>query len=129
MPVRRIALVCVVLAVAAVPAAAAEPIASERCRTASILRFRDALYFHHTLRLRRPTLRNLQGVALERACDDGYVPGEPLAPWVPVRVFAIDGIGTTAAVAPNRRQVVFYNPYVCSPRLGETRFLRCLRRH
>ena len=115
------------LAVAA-SGAAAQPLAAEKCRTYSVLRFKGAIYFHHKLRVRRPALGRPQGVALERACDDGYEPGEPQAPWLPVRVFAIEGVRAATALAPGRHQVVFYDPYACSPRLGETRFLRCLTR-
>ena len=98
----------------------------ERCRTLSVLRFKGDLYFHHQLRVRRPPVGRRQGVGLERACDD--TPGDEPPPWVPVPVFALDGVRTAVALAPARRRVVFYNPYFCSPRLSETRFLRCLRR-
>jgi hypothetical protein len=109
-------------------AAAAQPTAGERCRTDFVLRFKGTLYFHYKLRVRRPRVGRLQGIGLERACEDRYEPGEPPPPWFPVRVFALDGISPGAALAPTRSQVVFYDPYACSPRLGEERFLRCLRR-
>jgi hypothetical protein len=108
--------------------AAAQPLGGGKCRTLSVLRFQGTLYFHHRLELPRPALARRQGVALERACDDRSN-SEP-APWVSVPVYALRGIRTAVAVAPGRRQqVVFYDPYLCSPRLGERRFLRCLRRH
>jgi hypothetical protein len=107
--------------------AAAQPEVAERCRALSILRLKGGLYFHHQLRIRRPELARRQGIALERACDDTPDPYEP-PPWVPVPVFALEGIRPTAAVAPGRRQVIFYDIYRCSPRFGETRFLRCLKR-
>ena len=109
------------------PGAAAEPLATERCRTLSLLRFKGNLYFHHRLRVRRPTLGRRQGVALERACDER--PGDEPPPWIGVSVYALEGVRTGTAVAPSRAQVVYYDPYSCSPRLSETRFLRCLRRH
>jgi hypothetical protein len=125
--VRRVGLLLFIAGVALVAqSAAAEPLAGDRCRTLSLLRFKGDLYFHHELELRRPPLGRRQGVALERACDD--MPGEDPPPWVGVPVFALEGIRTAVAVAPSRRQVVFYDPYLCSPRFGETRFLRCLRR-
>jgi hypothetical protein len=121
--VLRVGLVIVVAGlIVAAPGANAT---SERCRTLSVLRFKGNLYFHHALRLRRPPLGRRVGVGLERACDD--TPDEP-PPWVPVPVFSLDDVRTVVALAPGRRQVVFYNPYLCSPRLSETRFLRCLRR-
>jgi hypothetical protein len=107
-------------------AAAAAPDASERCRTLSVLRFGGDIYFHHRLAVRRPRLGSRLGMARERACDD--TPGEEPPPWLGVTVFALEDVRTAVAVAPTRRQVVFYNPYFCSPRLGEARFLRCLRR-
>jgi hypothetical protein len=107
-------------------AAAAAPDASERCRTLSVLRFGGDIYFHHRLAVRRPRLGSRLGMARERACDD--TPGEEPPQWVGVSVFALEGIRAGAAVAPARPRVVFYSPYACSPRLGETRFLRCLRR-
>jgi hypothetical protein len=125
--VRRVGLLLVVGVVAFVAqSAAAEPLAGDRCRTLSLLRFKGGLYFHHLLRIRRPQLGGRQGVALERACDD--LPGEDPPPWVSVPVYALEGIRPAVAVAPRRPRVVFYDPYACSPRLGETRFLRCLRR-
>ena len=125
--VRRVGLVLGVLGLLlAQQGAAAEPLSSERCRTLSVLRFKGDIYFHHGLTLRRPPLARRQGVGLERACDD--TPGDEPPPWMPVSVFALKDVRTSVAVAPSRRQVVFYNPYFCSPRLGETRFLRCLRR-
>jgi hypothetical protein len=114
------------LGLAAVPGAAAEPLVPERCRTLSVLRFKGDLFFHHQLKLRRPPLGRREGVALERACDE--TPGEEPPPWLGVTIFGLDGVRTAVAVAPSRRQVVFYNPYFCSPRLDEARFLRCLRR-
>lgn len=106
--------------------ASGAPASPERCRTLSVLRFNGDLYFHHRLTVPRPPLSRRQGVGLERACDD--TPGDEPPPWVGVPVFALQGVRTTVALAPIRRQVVFYNPYFCSPRLSETRFLRCLRR-
>lgn len=106
--------------------AAAQPLGGDQCRTLSVLRFHGTLYFHHRLELRRPSLVRRQGVALERACDDRSTLEPP--PWVSVPVYALQGVRTAVAVAPGRRQVVFYDPYLCSPRLGEARFLRCLRR-
>jgi hypothetical protein len=126
--VRRVAVLLVIGLALGASSAVAQPVTAERCRTESILRFEGDLYFQHRLRAPRPALRRFQGVALERACDDAYEPGEPPEPWLPVRVFALDGIRTAAALAPGRRQVIFYSPYLCSPRLSETRFLRCLRR-
>jgi hypothetical protein len=126
--VRRVGFVVGLMGLALLASgAAAAPLVSDRCRTLSVLRFKGDLYFHHELELRRPRLGRRQGVGLERAaCDE--VPGEEPPPWVGVPVFALEGIRTAVAVAPARRRVVFYDPYVCSPRLGETRFLRCLRR-
>jgi hypothetical protein len=98
----------------------------ERCRTLSVLRFKGDLYFHHRLAVPRPALGRRQGVGLERACDD--TPGDEPPPWVGVTVFTLRDVRTAVAIAPRRSQVVFYNPYFCSPRLSETRFLRCLRR-
>ena len=92
-----------------------------------MLRFKGNLYFHHELRARRPALGRRLGVGLERACDD--TPGDEPPPWVPVGVSALAAVRPVVALAPRRRQVVFYNPYYCSPRLSETRFLRCLRQH
>ena len=106
--------------------ASASPAGRERCRTLSVLRFKGNLYFHHALKVRRPFVARRQGVGLERACDDN--PGDEPPPWAPVPVFALDDVRTVVALAPARRQVVFYNPYFCSPRLSETRFLKCLRR-
>jgi hypothetical protein len=106
--------------------ASAEPLAGETCRTRSFLRFQGTLYFHHELRVRRPRLGPRRGVGLERICD--APPGEDPPPWLPLTVFALDGIRTAVAVAPNRPRIVFYDPYLCSPRRGELRFLRCLRR-
>jgi hypothetical protein len=105
--------------------AAAQPLGADRCRTLSVLRLKGTLYFHHALRIRRPQLGGRQGVALERACDD--MPGEDPPPWVSVSVYALEGIRPAVAVAPRRPRVVFYDPYACSPRFGEARFLRCLR--
>ena len=110
----------------AVHGAAAEPLRSDRCRTPSILRFKGDLFFHHRLSRPRPELSRRQGMGLERACDD--TPGDEPPPWVPVPVFALKDVRTVVALAPGRRQVIFYNPYFCSPRLSETQFLRCLRR-
>jgi hypothetical protein len=125
--VRRLALLLVVAVVVLIAqGAAAQPLAADRCRTLSVLRLRGTLYFHHLLRIRRPQLLARQGVALERACDD--TPGEDPPPWVSVPVYALEGIRPAVAVAPRRPRVVFYDPYACSPRLGEGRFLRCLRR-
>ena len=124
---RRLALLLVVAVVVLIAqGAAAHPLAADRCRTLSVLRFKGTLYFHHVLRIRRPQLLTRQGVALERACDD--TPGEDPPPWVSVPVYALEGIRPAVAVAPRRPRVVFYDPYACSPRLGEGRFLRCLRR-
>jgi hypothetical protein len=124
--VRRVGFVVGLLALAFVAhGAAAEPLAADKCRTLSLLRFKGGLYFHHQLKLRRPPLGRRQGVALERACAE--MPGEDPPPWVGVPVFALEGIRAAVAVAPSRRQVVFYDPYLCSPRFTETRFLRCLR--
>jgi hypothetical protein len=109
-----------------VTGAAAEPLRSDKCRTLSVLRFKGDLFFHHRLNRPRPELSRRLGVGLERACDD--TPGDDPPPWVAVPVFALKDVRATVAVAPGRRQVVFYNPYFCSPRLSETRFLRCLRR-
>lgn len=114
------------IGIAALVLVPSSPAGSERCRTLSVLRFKGDLYFHHRLALPRPPLGRRQGVGLERACDD--TPGDEPPPWVGVPVFALAGVRTTVALAPVRRQVVFYNPYFCSPRLSETRFLRCLRR-
>jgi hypothetical protein len=105
--------------------AAAQPLGADRCRTLSVLRLKGTLYFHHALIIRRPQLGGRQGVALERACDD--MPGEDPPPWVSVSVYALEGIRPAVAVAPRRPRVVFYDPYACSPRFGEARFLRCLR--
>jgi len=125
--VRRIGLVLALGGVVlSAQGAGAQPLGGGKCRTLSLLRFQGTLYFHHRLELQRPALARRQGVALERACDDRS--DEP-APWVSVPVYALRGVRTAVAVAPGRRQVVFYDPYLCSPRLGETRFLRCLRRH
>jgi hypothetical protein len=125
--VRRVAFVVLLFALAFfAQGAAAGPGHSAKCRTLSVLRFKGDLYFHHRLKLRRLPLDRRLGVGLERACDD--TPGEQPPPWVGVTVFALDGVRTTVAVAPNRPQVVFYNPYFCSPRLSEGRFLLCLRR-
>jgi hypothetical protein len=123
--VRRVVAV-LIFGLALSASAAAGPVRSEKCRTLSVLRFKGDLFFHHRLKLRRPPLGQRQGVGLERACDD--TPGEEPPPWLGVTVFALDGVATSVAVAPSRPQVVFYDPYACSPRLGETRFLRCLRR-
>ena len=124
---RRLALLLVVAVVVLIAqGAAAHPLAADRCRTLSLLRLKGTLYFHHVLRIRRPQLGGRQGVALERACDD--TPGEDPPPWVSVPVYALEGIRPAVAVAPRRPRVVFYDPYACSPRLGEARFLRCLRR-
>jgi hypothetical protein len=125
--VRRVGLLVGVIGLAvAVHGAAAEPLRSDRCRTLSVLRFKGDLFFHHKLGVQRPPLGRRQGLGLERACDD--TPGDDPPPWVAVPVFALKDVRTTVALAPSRRQVVFYNPYFCSPRLSETRFLRCLRR-
>jgi len=125
--VRRAALFCGVVGLAfSVTGAAAEPLRSDKCRTLSVLRFKGDLFFHHRLSRPRPELSRRLGVGLERACDD--TPGDDPPPWVGVPVFALKDVRTTVAVAPGRRQVVFYNPYFCSPRLSETQFLRCLRR-
>jgi hypothetical protein len=127
--VKRVGLVVGLLGLMLVTSgAAARPLGTERCRTLTVLRFKGDLFFHHRLDLPRPQLGRRQGVGLERACDD--TPGDEPPPWVAVPVYALKDIRTTVAVAPmpSRRQVVFYNPYFCSPRLGETRFLRCLRR-
>lgn len=124
---RRLALLLVVAVMVLVAqGAAAHPLAADRCRTLSVLRLKGTLYFHHVLRIRRLQLGGRQGVALERACDD--MPGEDPPPWVNVPVYALEGIRPALAVAPRRPQVVFYDPYACSPRFGETRFIRCLRR-
>ncbi|HKY12014.1 MAG TPA: hypothetical protein VJL85_01605 [Gaiellaceae bacterium] len=124
---RRLGVLLVIgVVVLVAQSAAAQPLAADRCRTLSVLRFKGTLYFHHALRIRRPHLAGRQGVALERACDD--MPGEDPPPWVSVSVFALEGIRPAVAVAPRRAQVVFYDPYACSPRLSEARFLRCLRR-
>ena len=121
------ALFCGVVGLASsVAGAAAEPLRSDKCRTLSVLRFKGDLFFHHRLSRPRPALGRRLGVGLERACDD--TPGDDPPPWVAVSVFALKGVRTTVALAPGRRQVVFYNPYFCSPRLSETQFLRCLRR-
>jgi hypothetical protein len=110
----------------AVHGAAAEPLRSDRCRTLSILRFKGDLFFHHRLSRPRPELNRRQGTGLERACDD--TPGDETPTCVPVPVLALKDVRTVVALAPGRRQVIFYNPYFCSPRLSETQFLRCLRR-
>jgi hypothetical protein len=126
--VRRIGLVLVLGCVVLVAqGAGAQPVGGGKCRTLSVLRFQGTLYFHHRLGLQRPALGRRQGVALERPCDDRSDSEPP--PWVSVPVYALAGVRTAVAVAPGRRQVVFYDPYLCSPRLGEARFLRCLRRH
>jgi hypothetical protein len=122
--VLRVALVVVVAAL--LLAASGANATPERCRTLSVLRFKGNLYFHHALRVRRPPLGRRLGVGLERACDD--TPGDEPPPWVPLPVFALDEVRTVVGLAPSRRQIVFYNPYFCSPRLSETRFLRCLKR-
>jgi hypothetical protein len=125
--VRRLGLLLVVgVVVFVTQGAGAQPLTADRCRTLSVLRLKGTLYFHHLLRIRRPQLGGRQGVALERACDD--VPGEDPPPWVSVPVYALEGIRPALAVAPRHPRVVFYDPYACSPRLGEIRFLRCLRR-
>jgi hypothetical protein len=125
--VRRLAFVVGVIALALIAhGASAEPLAGETCRTRSFLRFHGNLYFHHELRIPRPHLGPRRGVGLERACD--VPPGEDPPPWLPLSVFGLDGIRTAVAVAPNRPRIVFYDPYACSPRSGEVRFLRCLRR-
>jgi hypothetical protein len=126
--VRRVGLLVLACGLAFVTqGAAAEPLAADKCRTLTLLRFKGDLYFHHRLKLRRPRLGRRQGIALERACDE--MPGEEPPPWVSVPVFALEGSSTAVAVAPSRSQVVFYDPYLCTPRFSETRFLRCLRRH
>jgi hypothetical protein len=125
--VRRLALLVGLAALAlASHGASAEPLTGETCRTRSFLRFHGTLYFHHELRIRRPRLDSRRGVGLERACD--VPPGEDPPPWLPLTVFGLDGIRTAVAVAPSRAGIVFYDPYRCSPRRGEIRFLRCLRR-
>jgi hypothetical protein len=126
--VRRIGLLLVLGGVVLVAqGAGAEPLGGGKCRTLSVLRFEGTLYFHHRLELQRPTLTRRQGVALERLCNDRSDSEPPQ--WTSVPVYALRGVRTAVAVAPARRQVVFYDPYLCSPRLGESRFLRCLRRH
>jgi hypothetical protein len=110
----------------AVQGAAAET-QGPRCRSLTILRLNGVIYFHHRLKTERPSLRARQGIGMERACDDTPDPGEP-PPWNAIQVFALDGISPSRAIAPARRQVVFYDIYRCTPRFGEARFLRCLRR-
>jgi hypothetical protein len=125
--VRRLVLVLGLVALAfASHGAYAEPLAGETCRTRSFLRFHGTLYFHHQLRIRRPRLGPRRGVGLERVCD--VPPGEDPPAWLPLTVFGLDGIRTAVAVAPSRARIVFYDPYRCSPRRGEIRFLRCLKR-
>jgi hypothetical protein len=126
--VKRIGLLLVLGGVVLVAqGAGAEPLGGGKCRTLSVLRFEGTLYFHHRLELQRPALTRRQGVALERPCNDRSDSEPPQ--WTSVPVYALRGVRTAVAVAPARRQVVFYDPYLCSPRLGESRFLRCLRRH
>jgi hypothetical protein len=104
--------------------ASAEP---QAARTAhSCLRFQGTLYFDHELSTQRPALGRRLGVGLERVCV--APPGEDPPRWAPLSVFSLPGIRTAVAVAPARSRVVFYDPYRCSPRRGERRFLRCLRR-
>ena len=121
------ALFCGVVGLAfSVTGAAAEPLRSDRCRTLSVLRFKGDLFFHHRLSRRG------------RSSADAWASGSsgPVTTrqattrlaQVAVPVFALKDVRTTVALAPGRRQVVFYNPYFCSPRLSETQFLRCLRR-
>jgi hypothetical protein len=125
--VRRVLLLVGLVALAAAsPGASADPLAGETCRTRSFLRFHGTLYFHHRLRVERPRLGPRRGVGLERPCD--VPPGEDPPPWAPLTVYALDGIRTAVAVAPRRPRAVFYDPYRCSPRRGEIRFLRCLTR-
>jgi hypothetical protein len=125
--VPRTALILALLGLAlAASGARATPLGGERCRTLSVLRFKGDLFFHHRLSRPRPELGRRLGVGLERACDD--TPGDDPPPWVAVPVFALKNVRATVALSPARPHVVFYNPYFCSPRLSETRFLRCLRR-
>ncbi len=126
--VRRIWLVVAVLGLAlCVQGAAAQP-EGPRCRSLTILRLKGVIYFHHRLKVvDRPVRGARRGIGMERACDDTPDPGEP-PPWFPTAVYALDGISPSMAVAPARRQVVFYDIYRCTPRFGEARFLRCLRR-
>jgi hypothetical protein len=127
--VRRVLAIAVVLGLAlAAQGAAAQP-QGPRCLSLTILRHKGVIYFHHKLKtVARPDLGAKQGIGMERACDDTPDPTEP-PPWYPTAVRALDGISPKMALAPaGRRQVVFYDIYRCTPRFGETRFLRCLRR-
>ncbi len=124
---RRIWIVVALLGLAlCVQGAAAQP-EGPRCRSLTILRHKGVIYFHHPLKTGRPHLGKRQGVGMERACDDTPDPGDP-PPWYPTEVFALDGISPSMALAPRRGHVVFYDIYRCTPRFGEARFLRCLRR-
>lgn len=125
---RRVWIVVALLGPAlCVQGAAAQP-QGPRCRALTILRHQGVIYFHHRLKVvERPGLRARQGIGMERACDDTPDPDEP-PPWYPTPVYALEGISPSRAVAPGRRQVVFYDIYRCTPRFGEARFLRCLRR-
>jgi hypothetical protein len=120
--VRRIALVVSVVGLAFVAHGASAESVSRTAHTC--LRFHGALYFDHELRVLRPRLGRRLGIGLERVCV--APPGEDPPPWAPISIFALSGIRTAVAVAPSRRGVVFYDPYRCSPRRGERRFLRCL---
>jgi hypothetical protein len=126
--VRRAWILVAVLALALCAQGAAAQPDGPRCRALTILRYKGVIYFHYRLKVfERPALRARRGIGMERACDDTPDPGDP-PPWDKVVVYALDGISPSRAIAPGRPQVVFYDIYRCTPRFGEARFLRCLRR-